>query len=305
MRKITLSDDFKRNRTSFEEARASFIKFCKLKNLSKPTLEYYEGHLKYFLKVIPIKYLDEVTQDVFDDFVFSQLEQGKRTTTINSILRGLRVFFKFCTERGYIDALSIKLLKEDAELKEPYTEAELRKLLARPKSNRWAEYRSWAMINYLLATGNRARTILNIKISDVNFDENTIHLRAMKNKRQQIIPLSPALKEVLVEYLSAWKWEFDDYLFPSHTGNQLSLRSFQDAIKKYNIEREVSKTSIHLFRHTFAKNFILAGGGLVQLQMLMGHSTLDMTRHYVNLYGADLNKDIEKLNPLDNIKKSI
>ena len=261
--------------------------------------------MKYFLKVIPIKYLDEVTQDVFDDFVFSQLEQGKRTTTINSILRGLRVFFKFCAERGYIEALSIKLLKEDAELKEPYTEAELRKLLARPKSNRWAEYRSWAMINYLLATGNRARTILNIKISDVNFDENTIHLRAMKNKRQQIIPLSPALKEVLVEYLSAWKWEFDDYLFPSHTGNQLSLRSFQDAIKKYNIEREVSKTSIHLFRHTFAKNFILAGGGLVQLQMLMGHSTLDMTRHYVNLYGADLNKDIEKLNPLDNIKKSI
>ena len=71
MRKITLSDNFKQSRTTFEEARASFIKFCKLKNLAKPTLEYYEGHLKYFLKVIPIKYLDEVAQDVFDDFVFS------------------------------------------------------------------------------------------------------------------------------------------------------------------------------------------------------------------------------------------
>ena len=43
---------------------------------------------------------------------------------------------------------------------------------------------------------------------------------------------------------------------------------------------------------------------LVQLQMLMGHSTLDMTRHYVNLYGADLSKDFERLNPLDNIKRA-
>ncbi|MBQ7938463.1 MAG: hypothetical protein IJ283_08250 [Oscillospiraceae bacterium] len=50
---------------------------------------------------------------------------------------------------------------------------------------------------------------------------------------------------------------------------------------------------------------MIAGGGLVQLHMLMGHSTLDMTRHYVNLYGADLSRDIERLNPLDNIKKAI
>lgn len=305
MRKITLASDFKQNRTSFEDARTSFIKFCKLKNLAKPSLDYYDGHLKFFHKRVPVVYLDEITQEAFDDFIFAQLEEGKRTTTINSQLRGLRVFFKFCAERDYIEGISIKLLKDDAELKEPYTDAELRKLLARPKSNRWAEYRSWAMINYLVATGNRARTIVNIKISDINFDENTIHLRAMKNRHQQIIPLSPALKEVLEEYLSAWKWEFDDYLFPTYTGEQLSTRSFQQAIKKYNIARGVSKTSIHLFRHTFAKNCILAGGGLVQLQMLLGHSTLEMTRHYVNLYGADLSRDIERLNPLYNIKKAI
>ena len=160
MRKITLTNDFKQNRTSFEDARTSFIKFCKLKNLAKPSLDYYDGHLKFFHKKVPVMYLDEITQEAFDDFIFAQLEEGKRTTTINSQLRGLRVFFKFCAERDYIEGISIKLLKDDAELKEPYTDAELRKLLARPKSNRWAEYRSWAMINYLVATGNRARTIL-------------------------------------------------------------------------------------------------------------------------------------------------
>ena len=304
MRKITLTNDFIRNRTSFENAKAAFIKFCKLKNLTERTIEFYEEDLMYLQNYVNAKYLDEITQETLDDFILEELDKGRRTTTLNTRLRGLRVFFKFCAEREYMEELSIKLLKDDAELKEPYTDAELRKLLARPKSNRWNEYRSWAMINYLVATGNRARTIVNIKISDVNFDENTIHLRAMKNRHQQIIPLSPALKEVLEEYLSAWKWSFDDYLFPSSSGGQLATTSFQQAIRKYNAERGVSKTSIHLFRHTFAKNFILAGGGLVQLQMLMGHSTLDMTRHYVNLYGADLSKDFERLNPLDNIKRA-
>ena len=295
MRKITLTNNFRQNRTSFEDAKTSFIKFCKLKNLTERTIEFYEEDLRYFCKYISAKYLDEITQETLDNFILEELDKGKRTTTINTRLRGLRVFFKFCAERDYIEELSIRLLKDDAELKEPYTDVELRKLLARPKSNRWAEYRSWAMVNYLVATGNRARTIVNIKISDVNFDENTIHLRAMKNRHQQIIPLSPALKDVLEEYLSSWKWNFDDYLFPSSTGEQLAVRSFQQAIRKYNTDRGVSKTSIHLFRHTFAKNFILAGGGLVQLQMLLGHSTLEMTRHYVNLYGADLNKDFERL----------
>ncbi len=305
MRKITLTNDFRRNRTSFENAKAAFIKFCKLKNLTERTIEFYEEDLKYFCQYINIKYLDEISQETLDNFILDELDKGRRTTTLNTRLRGLRVFFKFCAERDYIDGITIKLLKDDAELKEPYTDAELCKLLARPKSNRWAEYRSWAMVNYLVATGNRARTIVNLKISDINFDENTIHLRAMKNRRQQIIPLSPALKEILEEYLSAWKWSFDDYLFPSSSGEQLAVSSFQQSIRKYNVARGVSKTSIHLFRHTFAKNFILAGGGLVQLQMLMGHSTLDMTRHYINLYGSDLSRDIERLNPLDNIKKAI
>lgn len=72
-------------------------------------------------------------------------------------------------------------------------------------------------------------------------------------------------------------------------------------MRHYNIARNVSKTSLHLFRHTFAKNYILAGGGLVQLQMILGHSTLDMTRRYINLYGSDVHRDFDKLNPLNNI----
>ena len=81
------------------------------------------------------------------------------------------------------------------------------------------------------------------------------------------------------------------------------MRTFQKSVWSYNISRGVSKTSIHLFRHTFAKNYILAGGGMLQLQALLGHSTLDMTKRYVSIYGQELQRDFDRLNPLDNLKR--
>jgi site-specific recombinase, phage integrase family len=56
----------------------------------------------------------------------------------------------------------------------------------------------------------------------------------------------------------------------------------------------------HLFRHTFARDWILAGGDEFTLQNLLGHTTSDMTKHYVNIYGKDLkNSQFYNLNPLD------
>lgn len=66
-----------------------------------------------------------------------------------------------------------------------------------------------------MATVNRASTVVNIKMSDADLDKTTIRLIKMKNRRQQIIPLSPALKEILREYLKTREHSPGDYLFPS------------------------------------------------------------------------------------------
>jgi integrase/recombinase XerD len=286
----------------FTEAEREFYKHCKLKNLRAQTIKYYEEDLNYFHNKTGVKYIDDVNQEVYDNFLLNEIDEGKKTTSLNTRIRGLRVFFNFCVDRGWIKPISAKLMKTDEEIKEPYTEAELYRLLKRPTSNSWTEWRTWAAINYLISTGNRISTVVNLKIEDIDFDEMTIHLKQVKNRHQQIVPLSPALKEVLTDYLKTWDWSADDYLFPNYEGGFLNVRSFQGAVRKYNISRGVSKTSVHLFRHTFAKNFILAGGGMTQLQALLGHSTLEMTRKYVNLYGTDLQKDYARLNPLDNLK---
>ena len=102
-------------------------------------------------------------------------------------------------------------------------------------------------------------------------------------------------------YLKVWDWDSDNYLFPGSRNMQMQAHTLEERIRTYNISRGVTKTSTHLFRHTFAKNYILAGGGMIQLQAILGHSTMDMTRKNINLYGTDIQRDFDRLNPLNNL----
>lgn len=153
----------------------------------------------------------------------------------------------------------------------------------------------------MIGTGVRASTLVSIKICDLDFEHNIIRLRKLKNRKQQFLPMSSSLKSVLELYLKIWDWDADNFLFPNHRNQQIQPHSMEQSIREYNISRGVTKTSTHLFRHTFAKNYVLAGGGMVQLQSILGHSTMDMTRKYVNLYGNDIQRDFDRLNPLNNI----
>jgi integrase/recombinase XerD len=76
----------------------------------------------------------------------------------------------------------------------------------------------------------------------------------------------------------------------------------RQGIETYNLSRGVSKTSIHLFRHTFAQRYLQNGGDSLYLQKVLGHSTLAMTKHYCNIYDVDLVKTFDTFSPLATIK---
>ena len=59
------------------------------------------------------------------------------------------------------------------------------------------------------------------------------------------------------------------------------------------------RTSIHAFRHTFAKNWILNGGDIISLQNILGHSSMEMVKEYVAMFGNDLKVGFNSHNPLD------
>ncbi len=148
MKRTKIKNAVELKRLTLKEAEKAFLQHCKVKNLSESTLGYYTEDIDYFIEHIKKRYVHEVTIDVFEDFLAEELEGGKKITSLNSRIRGLRVFFKFCAEREYMQPLTIKLMKEDESIKEPYTDAELAKLLRRPNNNSWTEWRTWAVISY-------------------------------------------------------------------------------------------------------------------------------------------------------------
>ena len=117
----------------------------------------------------------------------------------------------------------------------------------------------------MLGTGNRLSSILDVKIKNISIDEQYVLVEKTKNKRQQLIPLSKTLAKVLQEYITYRKGTPEDYLFCSVSGEQLARTGLINSIRRYNVQRGVTKTSIHLFRHTFAKKWILAGGDIFRL----------------------------------------
>lgn len=155
----------------------------------------------------------------------------------------------------------------------------------------------------MLGTGNRISTALSLLIDDIDFEAVTITIRRTKNRKQQILPLSQSLAKVLRDYLAIRGGDGADFLFCDDCGHEASRRTYQQLVANYNIKRNVNKTSCHLFRHTFAKKWILAGGDIFRLQKILGHSDLSVTKEYVNMFGQDLQMDFEKFNPLDALAK--
>ena len=289
------------------DAFSAFIRKCKVDNLSEYTIKAYKSKCADFITMLgEDNVVTDIDIEAIEDYVLDLRDRDITDTTIATIVRHIRAFVYFCQERGYIPHFKVSVPKADKKIKETYSLDELHTLLKSGKPNMkqcsFSEYKTWAFINYLIATGNRLSTALNIKIKDVDFENNTLHLSKTKNRRQQIIPLSASLAVVLKEYLETREGDGEDYLFCNEYGAKASDRTYQQLVRRYNLKRNVNKTSIHCFRHTFAKNWVLANGDIARLKSILGHSSISVTNEYLQMFGQDLQLDFEKFNPLDNLR---
>lgn len=303
MKKIVMAN--KENLT-VQNAFDLFIRKCRVKNLSASTIKAYEDKLKRFIDYVESEtQIKDITSDVVDSYILDLREENEiNDITIATLLRHLRAFIYYCQECGYVEKYKIVIPKAEKKIKETYTVEELERLLERPNTDSFSEFKTWAFENYLIATGNRLSTALNIKIGDIDFDNGIIRMSKTKNRRQQIIPLSNSLANVLKDYLAVRGGSDEDYLFCNAYGEKASERSYQLLVQKYNIKRNVNCTSCHAFRHSFAKQWIMNSGDIARLKTILGHANLSTTNEYLQMFGQDLQMDFEKFNPLDNIKSS-
>ncbi len=279
----------------------------KASGLAKKTIRSYSDHLHAAGKYIDWnKPIEDISIADINKMISEMRDKDLSSYTISTYVIAVKTFFSWAKEHN-LSTLNVPLYKQEESIKETYTDEELKVLLKKPDLRKcpFSEYRNWVIINLLMNSGCRAATIRNIKIKDVDLAGGICYFRHTKNKRPQISPLCNEMRAILKEYLKIRKGNSDDYLFPNEFNNEMSENCLSSAILRYNRSRGVEKTSIHLFRHTFAKKYILdCGGNAFTLQKLLGHSTLEMTQKYRELFNADILKKEDEHSPLAQIANS-
>lgn len=292
--RLTINDVFPR-----------FVSAKIAEGVSEKTAKMYRQHLHCISKHLDLSIpLAELTQDDINNLIVSMRQSGLAHNSISSYARVLRTLLKWCQEQGYSNVY-VPPIKDKETVKETYTDGELSALLRKPDKNcDFSEYRNWVIINFLLNCGCRAGTIRNIQNRDIDLSAKQVAFRHTKTGKVQKIPLCSLMVNILWDYTVIRKGAPADYLFCNEYGEKLLEEALREGIYRYNNRRGVQKTSIHAFRHTFARKYLVdCGGDAFTLQKLLGHSTLQMTKHYCMIYDRDIARNYDSLSPLTQIQK--
>lgn len=300
MRKLTLTQDTK---ITFKQGCEMYITNCKQRNLREGTINHYKQSYTQFYKYFNCDMLlCDFGEAAFNDYVIYLCDTLDNDVSINAYLRDLITTIHFLQNKGYIAHFKMQSIKVDKHNVKTYTDDELRLLLEKPniKECSFIDFQSWVITNFLFSTGIRQRSLMNIKISDLDFFSNVVYVNVTKNRKPLIVPLNQTMVEILKEFLLyRQNKNEDDYLFCNVFGQQLVKSTCYHMLYDYNKRRGVQTTGIHRYRHTFAKQWILNGGNVVTLQKILGHSSLAITQNYINLLVSDTVEEVNEINLLD------
>ena len=296
-RRITMNAH---SRKSVAEVFDDFVVSKTAQGVSEITLATYRQHIRSISNHLDIqKPMEALTRKDLEAMVVSMRASGLAHNSISSYCRVFRTFSNWCRDCG-LNIPELPNIKDKETVKEAYTDEELLALLKRPKKDcTFCDYRNWVIVNFLMNSGCRSSSVRNIQNRDVDLDSRQVILRHNKNGKIQTVPLCSTMVSILREYMPVRGGKPEDYLFCDQYGGMLSMNGLRLAIARHNQSRGVQKTSAHLYRHTFARKYLVdCGGDAFMLQRLLGHSTLKMTKHYCAIYDADIAKDYDRFSPL-------
>ena len=293
------------NNVTLQEGVQAYLNDLEARNCRAGTIRHYDIAVKQIYKIIPPDTsIAELDKDTWDSFKIEIRCDGRNEMSCYTYCRDFKTLLRFFMKQEWLPQMALTLPKVDSTAVETYTDEELKKLLKRPnmRSCNFTEYKCWVMVNFLMSTGMRQHSLVNIKIRDVDFDTHTVTARVTKNRKVLIIPLNHDIEMILKEYLKYRKAKDDEYLFCNEFGNQLVKSTIYHQMYWYNKNRGVETTGIHRYRHTFAKKWVMMGGNVVALQKILGHSSLAITQNYLNLLTSDVAKEMNEFNILRQFK---
>lgn len=181
---------------------------------------------------------------------------------------------------------------------------QVQRLLAVIDTRRMNGFRDLCILLLLLDTGIRLSELVNLQLPNVELERGEIKVRG-KGDKERIVPIGANVQKALWKYARRFRPQPAHSnvknLFLSARGYGLSGSRVYHMIRGYGDKAALQgvRCSPHTFRHTFAKNFLLNGGDLFTLQKILGHSSLDVVRLYVNLATEDVKIQHRKYSPVD------
>ncbi len=280
------------------------------RNMSENTVQAYLHDVDML-----IDYLEQeknskpMTRIVLDDFTgfFTFLnESGLEAYSQSRTISGVKAFFKYLFNEQIIDVDPSELLespKPGKKLPDILSEEEIEEMINSIDLSLPEGERNKAIIETLYGCGLRVSELINLKISDLHFNEEIISVTGKGNK-QRLIPIGGAAKKQILIYKDQVRihqpvnTKDEDILFLNRRGKKMSRQMIFIIIKTLAEKTGIHKTiSPHSLRHSFATHLVQNGADLRAVQDLLGHVSITTTEIYTHLNNEDLRKSILQFHP--------
>ena len=219
--------------------------------------------------------------------------QPVKAKTVLNYHVGLSALWTWAVKEEYVEKHIIRLVeapKPDEMVIQPFTEIEMRALF---NGIRKEKERDRAVLLILVDTGLRASEFCSL--TRKNIDMNAKQIKIMgKGRKERVIPFSSRTASALFRLFSTLPEDAPPFNF-----NRDSLLKH---VKRIGKRAGVENCHPHRFRHTFATNFLRFGGSPFALQEILGHSTMEMVRHYIKIANSDLDAAHRHASPVENWK---
>lgn len=275
----------KENKRLFE----SFMDSKKLEGRSENTLNYYSMMLKKLLSSIE-KPLQNYTTNEIREWLLLYKETGVSNVTVNNVRRIFNSFFSWLEAEEYIlrnPMRRIHRVKEEYQVKKAFSEGEIEKLRVHLKD----KTRDRAIFELLLSTGMRLSELVELNKGDVDFTEKEIIVFG-KGAKQRIVYFNDATSLFLQTYL---KSRNDDamplFVQENRTDGEylrLGKSGVGTIVRRWGKETGITNVHPHRFRRTMATRALRAGMPIEQIQVLLGHSSIETTRIYAKVNQDDV-----------------
>lgn len=300
-----------------------FILENEIKGNSKKTIKQYKSTLNYFADYIEANNFEDVTSNTIKqyqkdllerNFIGNELHKGKEgqkltRTTVNSYMTPLRTFFIFLKDNDYLeDNLfeKIKIVKKPKKLQDILSEEQIEKVLM-SFSNSELSIRNQAIFLCLVDAGLRLSEICKLNVTDIIFNSSLIKINNAKGFKDRYVPMSLTLKKSIYKYLTLYRIPEcidNEALFLTKENTRMTEKAVTSVIRRLKYKMNFKKFNPHMLRHTFATRYIINGGDMFSLQLILGHEDMQTVRKYVHLARYYMTSDYDSISTANKLVRN-